>query len=377
MAGPNILDVQSAAGNGVNLALPAFAVDAVAGGVIVVGYSLFNFGVGTTLVPTDSKGNTYVQIGTTKVQSSAGLAMFYAKNIAAGPTTVTCHPNGTFAAAVAWLLKDTDTVAPYNGDWIGDKNTTVSAAAGPTTPAPLANSIFIALATVANANNLGEQVGWGTEGANGFTAAMHGRAKKLDWAANDDIQSTYKISSSVETSTWPSTTGGIAWAAMVASFAPVQLPVPTGVLPAVVATIGGDTLTISGSGFTLTTGVTVGGVAATNVQVVNDGSITCTAPAHAAGGAIVTVTSTTGSGSLLASQLTYAVKPVPTGVNPVYALRPAGGTVTITGSGFLAGATVDFGGTPATNVVVVDANTITCTVPDHAAGQTVVTVTNP
>src|SRR5262249_40879419 len=49
---------------------------------------------------------------------------------------------------------------------------------------------------------------------------------------------------------------------------------------------------------------------------------------------------------------------------------PAGGTsVTITGTGFVTGATVKFGGTAATSVTVVNATTITATTPAHAAGK--------
>jgi hypothetical protein len=53
-----------------------------------------------------------------------------------------------------------------------------------------------------------------------------------------------------------------------------------------------------------------------------------------------------------------------------------GRPVTIGGTGFLAGATVKFGGTAATSVVVVNATTITAVTPAHAAGAVSVTVTN-
>lgn len=56
----------------------------------------------------------------------------------------------------------------------------------------------------------------------------------------------------------------------------------------------------------------------------------------------------------------------------------AGGTaVTITGTNFVSGATVDLGGNAATSVVVVGATSITCVTPAHAAGAVAVTVTNP
>jgi IPT/TIG domain len=53
-----------------------------------------------------------------------------------------------------------------------------------------------------------------------------------------------------------------------------------------------------------------------------------------------------------------------------------GDDVTVIGDAFQYGATVTFGGNAATNVVVVDINTITCTTPAHAAGTVDVVVTN-
>ena len=50
--------------------------------------------------------------------------------------------------------------------------------------------------------------------------------------------------------------------------------------------------------------------------------------------------------------------------------------MTITGTNFAAGATVTFGGTAATNVVVVNSTTITATTPAGSAGAVTVTVTN-
>ena len=49
--------------------------------------------------------------------------------------------------------------------------------------------------------------------------------------------------------------------------------------------------------------------------------------------------------------------------------------MTITGTNFAAGATVTFGSTAATNVVVVSSTTITATTPAGSAGAVTVTVT--
>jgi hypothetical protein len=55
----------------------------------------------------------------------------------------------------------------------------------------------------------------------------------------------------------------------------------------------------------------------------------------------------------------------------------AGGTAaTVTGTGFLTGATVAFGGTAATSVVVVGPTSITCVTPAHTSGLVNVVVTN-
>ena len=51
--------------------------------------------------------------------------------------------------------------------------------------------------------------------------------------------------------------------------------------------------------------------------------------------------------------------------------------MTITGTNFASGATVTFGGTAATNVVVVNSTTITATTPAGNAGGATVTVTVP
>ena len=54
-----------------------------------------------------------------------------------------------------------------------------------------------------------------------------------------------------------------------------------------------------------------------------------------------------------------------------------GASVTISGENFAAGATVQFGGAPATSVNVVNGTTITATTPPHAAAKVEVVVANP
>jgi hypothetical protein len=65
------------------------------------------------------------------------------------------------------------------------------------------------------------------------------------------------------------------------------------------------------------------------------------------------------------------------GVAPNTGLAAGGTAVVIIGTGFTGATGVTFGGTAATAVVVVDANTITCTSPAKAAGTYDVRVTTP
>ncbi len=72
------------------------------------------------------------------------------------------------------------------------------------------------------------------------------------------------------------------------------------------------------------------------------------------------------------------VNPAPTvtSISPLSGTTAGGTAVTITGTGFLAGASVTIGGSGATNVSVVSSNSITATTPAHAAGVVAVKVTN-
>ena len=64
-------------------------------------------------------------------------------------------------------------------------------------------------------------------------------------------------------------------------------------------------------------------------------------------------------------------------ISPTSGPTTGGTSVTISGTGFAAGATVKFGTTSATNVNVVGSTTITAVAPSHASGAVNVVVTNP
>lgn len=89
-------------------------------------------------------------------------------------------------------------------------------------------------------------------------------------------------------------------------------PTVTAASPNIGSTQGGTNITLTGTDFTGTTGVTIGGVAATNVVVVSATSITCTTPAGSAGVGSILVTN--GSGTNGANSLFWYLTATPTDI---------------------------------------------------------------
>ena len=166
------------------------------------------------------------------------------------------------------------------------------------------------------------------------------------------------------------------------TYTTVSNPAPTltGVSPASGTAAGGTAVTISGTGFQAGATVSLGGTPATGVTVMNSTTITATTPAHAAGVVNVIVTNSDTQSGTLTQGFTYTAVSNPTpmlsGISPASGTAAGGTAVTITGTGFLAGATVSLGGTPAAGVTVVSSTTITATTPAHAAGAADVVVSN-
>src|SRR6185436_12254133 len=234
-------------------------------------------------------------------------------------------------------------------------------------------------ATTTSANEL--IFGAGTT-ATGFYAPGSGFTTRIitgdgDIAEDKVVSSTGSYSATGQTSSAP-------WVMQMATFRAGQSsgnPAPTvsAITPTSGTANGGTAVTITGTGFLAGATVKLGGTSATGVTVVNSTSITATTPAHAAGAVSVVVTNSDAQSGTLTNGYTYTTtNPAPT----VSAITPnsgttAGGTaVTITGTGFLAGATVKLGGTSATGVTVVNSTSITATTAAHAAGAVSVVVTN-
>ena len=141
---------------------------------------------------------------------------------------------------------------------------------------------------------------------------------------------------------------------------------------------GGNSVTITGTGFSASgNAVTFGGAAAA-VTAQSATSITVTAPSHAPGAVAVVVTTAAADGqqtATLANGYTYVAAPAVTSLAPIAGPTSGGNVVVLTGINFTGANAVLFGGVAATAFTVNSATQITATAPGAAAGAVNVTVT--
>lgn len=126
----------------------------------------------------------------------------------------------------------------------------------------------------------------------------------------------------------------------------------------------GQSVVITGVGFTDATGVLFGTASASYV-VNNDTQITATAPTGT-GQVHIRVVGLGGPSATTSSDLfTYTIRPAITSVTPNTGPAVGGTAVTISGSGFTDVERIIFDGIDATSVIIVDDSTITCVSPRH------------
>ena len=140
---------------------------------------------------------------------------------------------------------------------------------------------------------------------------------------------------------------------------------------------GGDSVTITGTGFVSggSLGVTFGGAAATSVTVVNATTITCTTPAHAPGVVDVVLTNGDGQPTTAFSAFTYDNPPNVTTMRPTSGSTAGSGGVIIEGTNLNTVTNVSFGGINAT-ILSSSAAQLTVAAPPHSAGAVNVVLTN-
>ena len=151
------------------------------------------------------------------------------------------------------------------------------------------------------------------------------------------------------------------------------VPTLSKITPSSGKTAGGTTVTLTGTGFVTGATVAFGTEAGRTVSVLSPETIKARAPAHPAG--TVTVTVTTPGGT--SGKETYTYDPVLDKVTPGAGKTVGGTVVTLTGAGFVHGATVAFGTAAGRTVTVVSPDEITVTSPPHTSGVVRVTVTTP
>jgi len=151
------------------------------------------------------------------------------------------------------------------------------------------------------------------------------------------------------------------------------VPAILAVTPNAGSTASTTAVRITGSGLAGASTVTIGGVAATNVQVISDSELAATAPAHAAGSVDVVVT-TAGGTATKASAFTYYASPTLLSVSSSSGLVTGGGTLTLSGVRLSGTTSVKFG-TASAAFTVLSGTSVQVTVPPQEAATVAVSVT--
>jgi hypothetical protein len=154
-------------------------------------------------------------------------------------------------------------------------------------------------------------------------------------------------------------------------------PVISSVSPTGGSVSGGTIVNLLGSDFVVGSTIKINNKTCTSPVFLNSSSYICYAPNNM-GPAVadVVITSPDTQSSTLGSSYTFRYAPSVSSVSPSQGTANGGDTIVITGSDFLASATVKIG-TGDCAVTALTATTITCTTPPGTAGDVTVKVTNP
>ncbi len=150
----------------------------------------------------------------------------------------------------------------------------------------------------------------------------------------------------------------------------------TSVSPTAGATSGGTPLTLTGTKFSSGMAVSISGVACSPVSVLSSTSATCTTGAHSLGTKNITITDEDENTDTLTNAYTYRGAPNVASFSPTAGSINGGTNLTIFGSNFFSGATVEINGSSCDNVVVDSSSQIRCTTSSGTAGAYAVEVTN-
>ena len=299
-----------------------------------------------------------------------------------GFTGATAVDFGTAPATSFSVVSDTTITAASPAGTAGTVNVNVTTPAG--TSANSSGSLFAYGVAVSRLSPTAGPLTGGTSvtitgsGFTGVTAVDFGTTPATSFTV---------VSTTLITATSPPGSGsvnvrvttplGISPTSSADLFAYAATPTVSGLIPTVGSQFGGTTVSIIGNHFTGATVVAFGTTLATNLTVVSDSLITVSSPAGIAGTVDVTVTTPGGTSATSSADLfTYVLAPTVTGLSPTGGPKVGGTLVTITGSGFTGATSVIFGTVPATNLTVVNDNTITVDSPP-GTGTVHVIVTTP
>lgn len=207
--------------NGASQALSAFAVDPIAGDLVLVFQSSFFGSNPTHTAPTDNKGgNTYTQIGAVQRDSTVVEFTAWFSVLANGGSgfIVTAHQTNGTMGLVSVLITGNHGV-PYNGDTAFQNTTGANPSSGTSSPAPALGSIFFGALTDGLGDNASANgSGWNTTGVNGFTAGMATAMRQSNNTSSQDLYVEYQMSDAALAAVW--TAASSLYIARVASFKP-------------------------------------------------------------------------------------------------------------------------------------------------------------
>jgi prepilin-type processing-associated H-X9-DG protein len=346
-SGNNLVTGVTFAGSGTGVTFNAPTGNAAAGSIVVTGYPQLAIAATTTL-------NVVTSVAT----SNTANAGYFNPSIASGPAiTSISYTNGT-STWTSNIANNVVTSGMCMGPATGNVNVTITG------------------------GNFGDdpQIALTSNGTTVFASAV--------------LQSQSATSFAFSLPAWPlaapalcsvavtnnqGTNPGTATVANAFTYVSVLVPPPvlTTVSPnsSLIAGIPGTPtgVTLTGSGFTGATSVTVAGTA-TTFTFASDTSITNVAiPATTVAGPVNIVVTTAGGPSLPVT-FTY-LPPMITSIVPNSGPRGGGTTVTITGVTFTGATAVSFGGVPATSYTVNSDTSITAVSPPASAGPVNITVT--
>jgi IPT/TIG domain-containing protein len=287
--------------------------------IVVVGWNDTTAAVSAVI---DSNQNSYIPAVGPTAGEALTQTIYYARNIAGGSNTVTVTFNQTATYPDVRVLE-------YSGaDPTGPLDVTAAAASTGLT----ANS------GSATTNTLSELVFGAGMTFTSFSTAGSGFTNRIITNFGDIAEDATVLSAGSYSVTAPLTSAA-PWLMQMATFQSAgqgsSNPAPTvsSITPSSGPASGGTAVTITGTGFLSGATVTLGGTAATGVNVVNSTSITSTTPAHAAGTVGVVVKNTDNQAGTLSGGYTYTSSGGGGGISFVQvksAVANSGGSIAVT-----------------------------------------------